>query len=118
MSNSSIPKLLQEAGKVKEALEKVGKPLPGGASPQAMAGAIAALNGAVSKLDNLNAERVKLVNEKRVAQQALRQDIVKARLAIKVECGDDSSEYEMAGGTRRSERKRPVRKSAAKAATA
>ena len=108
MGNSSVPKLLQEAGQVKEALDKVGKPLPGGVSSKAMTDAVGALN----------AERMKAVNQKAAASSTLRAFLVKARLAIKVECGDDSSEYEMAGGTRRSERKRPVRKSAAKAATA
>lgn len=118
MGNSSVPKLLQEAGQVKEALDKVGKPLPGGVSSKAMTDAVGALNAAVQNLDNLNAERMKAVNQKAAASSTLRAFLVKARLAIKVECGDDSSEYEMAGGTRRSERKRPVRKSAAKAATA
>jgi len=106
----SIPKLLQEAGQVKEALDKIAKALPGGISAKAAAEAIARLNEAIAKLDGLNAERSKLVNEKASTASELQAFIVKARLAIKVECGDDSSEYEMAGGTRKSERKRPVRK--------
>lgn len=115
MSTGSIPKLLQEAGQVKEALEGIGKPLPGGVSVEAAVKAIAALEEAVAKLDGLNAERTRLVNVKGGAAHGLRDFITKARLAIKVECGDDSSEYEMAGGTRKSERKRPVRKPKAKA---
>jgi hypothetical protein len=110
MAGSGIPKLLQDAGQVKEALEKIGTALPGGVSAKVAVEQIADLNGAVSKLDNLNAERTKLVNEKRASAKNLRAFITKARLAIKVECGDDSSEYEMAGGTRRSERKKAVRK--------
>ena len=110
MASLSIPKLLQEAGKVKEALEKISRPLPGGISAKAAVQAIALLNDAVAKLDSLNAEQRKLVNEKGATAKALSDFITKARLAIKVECGDDSSEYEMAGGTRKSERKKPVRK--------
>lgn len=110
MGKGSIPKLLQEAGQVKEALEKIGKPLPGGVTAKLGGELIAGLNGAISKLDNLNAERKKLVNEKGDSAKTLRAFITKARLAIKVECGDDSSEYDMAGGTRKSERKKPVRK--------
>lgn len=110
MAKSSIPRLLQEAGQVKEALEKIGKPLPGGVSAKAAAELIAGLNTGISKLDNLNAERRKLVNEKGASAKTLRQFITKARLAIKVDCGDDSSEYEMAGGTRKSEFKKPTRK--------
>jgi len=110
MSSVSVPKLLQEAGKVKEALEQISTPLPGGISAQAAADAIAKLNDAVAKLDALNAEQKKLVNEKGATARALTDFITRARLAIKVACGDDSSEYEMAGGTRKSERKKPVRK--------
>jgi hypothetical protein len=43
----------------------------------------------------------------------MRAFLVKAKLAIKVQFGPDSSEYEMAGGTRASDRKRPVRKAKA-----
>jgi hypothetical protein len=110
MPSISVPKLLQEAGQVREALEKIDKPLPGGVSVKAATEAISSLNSAVSKLDNLNAEKSRLVNQKTGAARFLRDFITKARLAIKVECGDDSSEYEMAGGTRKSERKKPIRK--------
>jgi hypothetical protein len=110
MPTKSVPKLLQEAGQIKEALEKIGSDLPGGVSAKEVSARIDALNGAVSKLDALNAEKKKLVNTKDQQCKTLSDFIVKARLAIKLAYGPDSSEYEMAGGTRASERKRPVRK--------
>ncbi len=39
-----------------------------------------------------------------------RPNVKRVRSAVKGIYGDDSSEYEMVGGTRKSERKRPVRK--------
>ena len=110
MPNSSVPKLLQEAGQIKEALDKIGADLPGGVSAKEISARIDALNAAVSQLDALNAEKTKLVNTKDDQCKTLSDFIVKSRLAIKLAYGPDSSEYEMAGGTRSSERKKPVRK--------
>jgi hypothetical protein len=110
MPRGSVPKLLQEAGMVKEALEKIGGTLPGGVSVQDLVKKIEELNGVVSKVDALNAEKTKLVNSKAEATSDLSAFLVKARLAIKVQYGADSTEYDMAGGTRSSERKKPVRK--------
>lgn len=110
MLTGSIPKLLQEAGRVKEALEKIGDGLPAGASVTELEAKITALDTAVSELDALNAERTRLVNMKREQAQLLSDYIVQIRLAVKVAYGPDSSEYEMTGGTRASQRKKRVRK--------
>jgi hypothetical protein len=110
MPKGSVPKLLQEAGMVKEALEKIGGTLPGGVTVQDLVKKIEELNAVVVKVDALNAEKTKLVNSKIDATAALSSFLVQARLAIKVQYGADSSEYDMAGGTRSSERKRPIRK--------
>lgn len=116
MVTRSIPKLMQEAGKVKEALEKIGAGLPAGISAAEMAAKIAALEKAVKKLDALNVEKTQLVNSKAEQAQALSDYIVQVHLAVKAIYGPDSSEYEMAGGTRASERRgRRVRESQAQA---
>jgi hypothetical protein len=112
-ASSSVPKLVQEAVKVKEVLDKIGQELPGGVSSKALSQQLDGLNGAISKLDSAKAEVTKLLNVKNESAKAMRAFLVKAKLAIKVQFGPDSSEYEMAGGKRASDRKRPVRKAKA-----
>ena len=110
MASRSIPKLIDEALKLKEVLESIGKPLPGGVSVGNLENLITELQTISAKVDSVKAQLTKLVNEKGSASKNLGAFITKAKLAIKVEFGPDSSEYEMAGGIRASERKKPVRK--------
>jgi hypothetical protein len=110
MLTRSVPKLLQEAGEVKEALEKIGAGLPDAISAVEMETRIADLEAKVSALDALNAERTRLVNEKGDKAEELSDYLVRVRAAVKGIFGDDSSEYEMVGGTRASERKKAKRK--------
>lgn len=111
MIGGSIPKLLQEAGEIKTALEKISATLPAGISAADMEAKITALETVVSELDAVNADRTRLVNSKAEQAGILSDFIVQVRLAVKAVCGPDSSEYEMIGGTRSSERKKPKRKS-------
>jgi hypothetical protein len=111
MIGGSIPKLLQEAGEIKEALEKISATLPAGISAADMAAKITALETVISELDAVNADRTRLVNSKAEQAGTLSDFIVQVRLAVKAVCGPDSSEYEMIGGTRASDRKKPKRKS-------
>ena len=110
MASRSIPKLIDEALKLKEVLESIGKPLPGGVSVGNLENLITKLQTISAKVDSVKAQLTKLVNEKGDSSKSLSSFITKAKLAIKVEFGPDSSEYEMAGGVRASERKKPVRK--------
>ena len=48
MITGSVSKLLQEAGQIKEALDKIGSDLPGGVSGKELASLIAALETAIS----------------------------------------------------------------------
>ena len=107
MIGGSIPKLLQEANEVRQALEKIGAGLPAEISAAEMGAKIAELETAVSELDALNAERTRLVNVKAEKADAASDYIVRARAAVKGIFGPDSSEYDMIGGTRSSERKKP-----------
>lgn len=109
MLTRSIPKLLQEAGEVRKALEKIGAGLPAEISAAEMETKIAELETAVSELDALNAERTRLVNVKGDKAEQLSDYIVRTRSAVKGIFGADSSEYDMVGGTRSSERKKPKR---------
>ncbi|MCI5130525.1 MAG: hypothetical protein D3904_03150, partial [Candidatus Electrothrix sp. EH2] len=64
----------------------------------------------VSALDTLNAKRTRLVNVKGDKAGGLSDYLVHVRLAVKAVCGPDSSEYDMIGGTRSSERKKAKKK--------
>ncbi len=64
MLTVSIPKLLQEAHAIKEALEQMGANVPAGISAAEMAERIAALENIISELDKVNANRTQLVNSK------------------------------------------------------
>lgn len=110
MLTNSIPKLLQEAGEVNEALKKIGAGLPDAISVAEMETRIADLEAKVSALDALNAERTRLVNEKGEEAENLSDYIVQARSVVKGLFGADSSEYDMIGGTRASERKKGKKK--------
>ena len=63
------------------------------------------LEAAISALDALNAERTRQVNVKGDKAGALSDYLVHVRTSVKAVCGPDSSEYDMIGGTRSSERK-------------
>ena len=110
MVGGSIPKLLQRAGETKQALEKISADLPADVTPTETAAKIAELETAIAELDAINAERTRKVNVKGDKAGALSDYLVHVRLSVKAVCGPDSSEYDMVGGTRSSERKKPKRK--------
>lgn len=63
-----------------------------------------------SRIKALEAELTNLRNQRDALYQVLWDKLKRLRSSIKGLFGDDSSEYEMMGGTRRSDRKRPTRK--------
>ncbi|WP_420208420.1 hypothetical protein [Candidatus Electronema sp. JC] len=110
MLTNSIPKLLQEANEVKQALAAIGAGLPPEISAAGMEARIAELEAVISELDAVNADRTRLVNLKRDKAEAASDYIVQSRAVVKGIFGADSSEYNMVGGTRVSERSRPKAK--------
>jgi hypothetical protein len=112
MLTNSIPKLLQEAGEVKQALEKIGAGLPPEISAAGMQARIDELEAVVGELDALNADRTRLVNLKQEKAEGASDYIVQARSVVKGIFGADSSQYDMVGGTRASERSKPKKKDA------
>jgi len=110
MLTGSIPKLMQEANEIKQALEKIGDGLPAGISAAEMAAKLGALETVVNDLDAVNAEKTRLVNSKADQAKVVSDYIVQVRAAVKGSFGADSSEYDMVGGTRTSERKKPKKK--------
>ncbi|MCI5151089.1 MAG: hypothetical protein D3916_17190, partial [Candidatus Electrothrix sp. MAN1_4] len=109
MLTGSVPKLLKEAHQVKEALEKIGDGLPDSISADVIATKIGALEAKVGEIDAVNADKTRLVNEKGDLAEDVIDYIVSSRSVIKGVFGTDSSEYEMVGGTRASERKKERR---------
>jgi len=65
------------------------------------------LDGYNEKLSALD----QLQNELQTAEFVLRDQSLRILAAVRAQFGPDSNEYEQAGGTRRSDRKRAVRKS-------
>jgi hypothetical protein len=64
----------------------------------------------LEKILPLQNELSSLRHERDLACIGVWDKVKRARSGIKCLYGDDSTEYEMAGGTRRSERKKPRRK--------
>ena len=108
--SKSVPKLLQEANEIKKALEKIDDRLPDGLKAADMESRMGAVESVIDELNALNADRTRLVDQKGEQTGNLSDHIVQVRSAVKVIFGADSAEYDMVGGTRTSERKRPARK--------
>jgi hypothetical protein len=63
-----------------------------------------------SQLDALETQMTNLRNQRDDRHASIWDKVKRVRAAVKGIYGDDSSEYEMVGGTRLSERKSPARK--------
>ena len=71
---------------------------------------ITKVQGLRENILRLEHELVELRNERDATSNEIWQQIKKARAGIKSVYGDDSTEYQLAGGTRLRDRKRPRRK--------
>ena len=67
------------------------------------------------RISALEAQLTDLRNQRDAAYSELWDGVKRVRSVVKGMYGDDSSQYEVIGGTRKSERKKPVRKAKAKA---
>jgi hypothetical protein len=65
-----------------------------------------------ASLDALDAQYTALRNQRDELSGEMWDKVKRVRASVKGLCGDDSTEYEMVGGTRRSERKTPTRRTA------
>lgn len=64
----------------------------------------------LSQMDHLETQLTNLRNQRDALYLSLWDKVKRVRASVKGIYGDDSSEYEMVGGTRMSERKSPIRK--------
>jgi hypothetical protein len=65
------------------------------------------------QIDALNAQLTDLQNQSEAMSAKVWDNVKRARASVKGIYGDDSSQYEMVGGTRASDRKKPARKAKA-----
>ena len=66
--------------------------------------------GIQEQMTNLENQLTNLRNQRDAANVSLWDKVKRARAGVKATYGDDSSQYEMVGGTRLSERKPPTRR--------
>jgi hypothetical protein len=114
--NTYPPNAIEQAQSVLNAWSLIdGEVSFGDLTMQTLTDQIAQVGQSTSQIDNLETQLTNLRNQ-RDAQILTLWDIVKrVRAAVKGIYGDDSSQYEMVGGTRLSERKTPTRKTTAAA---
>jgi hypothetical protein len=77
---------------------------------EAIAGEMATVKGLQERIVHLQNELLDIRNERDAAIIGLWNKVKRARSGIKGIYGDDSTEYDLAGGTRRSERKKSRRR--------
>ena len=68
--------------------------------------------GIQEQMTNLENQLTNLRNRRDAANLSLWDKVKRVRAGVKANYGDDSSQYEMVGGTRLSERKTPTRRTA------
>jgi len=81
--------------------------------PAAVSGDVTAAAPIEAQIASLESQLTDARNKRDALYDGLWQKLIRVRLAAKVTFGDDSSQYELFGGTRRSDRKARVRKVAA-----
>jgi hypothetical protein len=64
----------------------------------------------LAQIDSLETQLIHLRNQRDDVFASMWDKVKRVRSGVKAIYGDDSSQYEMVGGTRTSERKAPVRK--------
>jgi hypothetical protein len=111
MAMSYPPDVSTQAGSVLEAWKKIDPVLKFGTLDQAALQAdLTQATALQSELDALDAQYTDLRNKRDALHGEMWDKVKRVRASVKGLYGDDSSEYEMVGGTRRSERKPPARK--------
>ena len=78
---------------------------------ESMTTEVAAVQGLQERIIHLQRELINIRNQRDAATICLWNNVKRTRSSIKGIYGDDSTEYGLAGGTPRSERKKPRRRS-------
>ena len=115
MANTSDMDVVTEARRLAKLSTDLKLKLPTGVVPADVTKTADTTQG---QLDDIDATRRSMrgkVNGKNANILKLKENIKRIRLGVKAEYGEDSDEYEKVGGTRSSERKKPVHKKPASA---
>jgi hypothetical protein len=112
MANGYYPRnLLAQAQAVQEALKEIDAELAFGDLTQTVFAAdLTRARDVQQQIDALNAQLTDLENQSEAMSAKVWDNVKRTRASIKGIYGDDSSQYEMVGGTRASDRKKPARK--------
>ena len=96
--------------KVVEGLKKLPEPLGGELATDKVEKRVSELEAAMQHVDALRKELTKAINERNRTHKDVSNLVTRVRSMVRGKYGPDSDEYEMVGGTRASERKRPSSK--------
>jgi len=103
--------ILEQAQSVLDAWNQINKTMSFGTVTNALLLAdITQATLLVSQMNTLEVQITNLRNQRDALYTELWDKVKRVRGGVKANYGDDSSQYEMVGGTRLSERKTPVRK--------
>ncbi len=118
MPDSYPNDVLSQAQATLEAWKKIDPALKIGELTQAsLAADLTQAQSVQAQLDALDAQLTDLRNQRDQLYATVWDKVKRVRSGVKANYGDDSSQYEVIGGTRKSDRKKPVRKSNGKVAT-
>lgn len=100
----------QEAQAVLEGWKRISPPIViNGITPEGLEADLQTLASDLSQMDSLEAQITDLRNHRDSVSANIWDQVKRVRAGVKANFGDDSSQYEMVGGTRKSERKVPTR---------
>ena len=103
--------VLEQAQSVLDAMNQINETMSiGTVNNSSLASDITQATQLASQMNAIEAQLTNLRNQRDALHEELWDKIKRVRNGVKANYGDDSSEYEMIGGTRRSERKAPTRK--------
>lgn len=110
MATTAEDRLLAEAKELLKRITAFGDKLPADVGPAKVEKVVGDMAVLVQTGKDLDEKRLALTNDKRAKTRELREIMKRVKSSVAGVFGDDSNEYELVGGTRRSERKKPVRK--------
>ena len=113
MSRKNYPfNVLDQARTIVNAWNQIGTEIPLGISSlDSMVEKVNAANALVAQMESLELQLTNLRNQRDELYTDLWDNVKRVRFGVRANYGDDSTEYEMFGGTRLSERKPRARKS-------
>jgi hypothetical protein len=106
MANSSEMDTIKESQSISSVIAEL-TGLPDRIDPAAFDTLITTVSTQIDGIEALKRQLTAAVNDKDANLKALRDQVVDIRGAVKGVFGADSNEYELVGGTRKSEHKRP-----------